>query len=247
MYKIVFLRHGESLWNKENRFTGWTDIDLSPEGIVQAEEAGRILKEGGYNFDVVYTSLLKRAVRTSWIVLDKMDLMWLPVKNSWRLNERHYGDLQGLNKNEMAKKYGEEQVFIWRRSYDVRPPELALDDKRHPANDPRYKGLEKIGQPSCESLQDTYNRSVPYWESEIVPALKEGKSILVSAHGNSLRAIVKYLDRISDQDISKTNIPTGMPLVYELDDDLKPLKHYYLGDPAEIEKKINKMKDQGKA
>jgi 2,3-bisphosphoglycerate-dependent phosphoglycerate mutase len=247
MHKIVFLRHGESLWNKENRFTGWRDIDLSPEGIVQAEEAGRVLSEEGYLFDTAHTSLLKRGIRTLWIVLDRMELMWLPIKNSWRLNERHYGALQGLNKSEMAKKYGEEQVFIWRRSYNVRPPELAFDDEFHPAKDPRYKGVKKEELPSCESLQDTYNRCIPYWESEIAPAVREGKMVLVAAHGNSLRAIVKYLDKISDQEISKINIPTGMPLVYELDENLKPLKHYYLGDPAEVEKQINKMKDQGKA
>lgn len=247
MRKIVFLRHGESLWNKENRFTGWTDIDLSPEGIAQAETAGKILREQGYAFDLAYTSLLKRAVRTLWIVLDRMDLMWLPTRNSWRLNERHYGALQGLNKSEMAKKYGEEQVFIWRRSYDVRPPELSLGDSSHPANDPRYMREPRESIPSCESLKDTYNRAVPYWESEIAPQVKKGRNILVAAHGNSLRVIVKHLDNISDEDISKTNIPTGMPLVYEFDDDLKPLKHYYLGDPAEVEKQINKMKDQGKA
>jgi 2,3-bisphosphoglycerate-dependent phosphoglycerate mutase len=247
MYKIVFLRHGESLWNKENRFTGWTDIDLSENGIVQAQEAAQLLKKEGFGFDIVFTSVLKRSIRTLWIVLDKMDMMWIPVRNSWRLNERHYGALQGLNKTEMVKKYGEEQVFAWRRGFDVRPPELASEDLSHPANDSRYADVLREDLPSAESLCDTCKRCMPYWLSDIVPAVKAGKKVLISAHGNSLRAIIKYLDEISDQDISNIDIPTGVPLVYELDENLKPIKHYYLGDQAEIERRIEQVKNQGKA
>ncbi|MDD5085117.1 MAG: 2,3-diphosphoglycerate-dependent phosphoglycerate mutase [Candidatus Omnitrophica bacterium] len=246
MKKLVLLRHGESTWNKENRFTGWTDVDLSEKGIEEANKAGEVLKKEGFVFDVAYTSVLKRAIRTLWIALDKMDLMWIPVYNSWRLNERHYGALQGLNKSEMAAKFGEEQVLIWRRSYDVPPPALEANDPRHPAKDPRYKGLDKKDIPSTECLKDTVRRFLPYWNDVISKDVKAGKRVLIAAHGNSLRALVKYLDNVSDKDIVGLNIPTGIPLVYELDDNLKPIKSYYLGDPEEVKKAMEKVASQGK-
>lgn len=246
MIRMVLLRHGQSTWNKENRFTGWTDVDLTEQGEREAREAGTTLEQQGYTFDVAFTSVLKRAVRTLWIVLDQMDLMWLPVVNSWRLNERHYGALQGLNKAEMAQKYGEEQVHIWRRSYDIRPPELETTDARYPGNDPRYQNLDPKDIPVAECLKDTVDRFMPYWYEAIVPELKKGNRILISAHGNSLRALVKYLDQISDDEITRLNIPTGIPLIYELDDDLKPLKHYYLGDADQVAKAIQTVAAQGK-
>jgi 2,3-bisphosphoglycerate-dependent phosphoglycerate mutase len=231
MHKVVLLRHGESTWNNENRFTGWTDVDLSERGREEAREAGRLLKEGGYTFDIAYTSVLKRAIRTLWIALDVMDVMWLPVTKNWRLNERHYGALQGLNKAETAAKHGEDQVKIWRRSYDIPPPLLTPDDPRNPSRDPRYADLKPNEVPLTESLKDTVARFLPYWHETIAPSIRSGKRVLIAAHGNSLRALVKYLDKVSDQDIVELNIPTGIPLVYELDDDLKPIRHYYLGDP----------------
>lgn len=236
MIKLVLLRHGESVWNKENRFTGWTDIDLSEHGIAEAIRAAVVLKEKGYVFDVAFTSVLKRAIRTLWIVLDQMDMMWVPVYRSWRLNERHYGTLQGLNKAKVAAQMGEEQVFIWRRSYDVRPPSLEKNDLRYPGNDPRYRSLSKEEIPLTESLKDTVTRFLPYWHQSIAPAVKAGDRALISAHGNSLRALVKYLDDVDDDDIANYNIPTGIPLVYELDSDLKPIRNYYLGNPEEVEK-----------
>jgi len=247
MIKLVLQRHGESTWNKENRFTGWTDVDLSKRGIAEAKKAGRILKEQGYSFDVAFTSVLKRAIRTLWIVLDEMDLMWIPVYRSWHLNERHYGALQGLNKAEMAAKFGEEQVLIWRRSYDVRPPSLEKTDPRYPGNDPRYKDVDEKDIPVTECLKDTVNRVLPYWHETIAPMIRSGKQVLISAHGNSLRALVKYLDHISDEDIVELNIPTGIPLVYELDGSLQPLKSYYLGDPEEVKKAMEAVARQGKA
>jgi 2,3-bisphosphoglycerate-dependent phosphoglycerate mutase len=243
--KLVLLRHGESIWNKEDRFTGWTDVDLSDKGITEAKEAGRTLRERGYLFDVAFTSVLKRAIRTLWLVLDEMDLMWIPVYRSWRLNERHYGALQGLNKAEMVVKVGEDQVHVWRRAYDVRPPALDNTDKRYPGNDPRYRELDRQNLPVAESLKDTILRFMPYWHDVMAPVLKSGKHVLVSAHGNSLRAMVKYLDNISDEDIPGLNIPTGIPLVYELDEDLKPQKHYYLGDARAVERAVNKVAKQG--
>ena len=231
MYKVVLLRHGESAWNLENRFTGWTDVDLSPRGTAEATEAVRLLADGGYTFDVAYTSVLKRAIRTLWIVLDGMDLMWIPVHRSWRLNERHYGALQGLDKAETAARHGEAQVKVWRRSYDIPPPALTADDPRHPARDRRYAALSAAELPLTESLKDTVARFLPYWHGTIAPAITAGQRVLVAAHGNSLRALVKYLDGVSDQEIVELNIPTGLPLVYELDADLKPIRHYYLGDP----------------
>lgn len=247
MMKLVLLRHGESVWNKENRFTGWTDVDLSERGLEEAAKAGDVLKEQGYTFDVAFTSVLKRAIRTLWITLDKMDLMWIPVHRSWRLNERHYGGLQGLNKAETATEYGDEQVLIWRRSYDTPPPELKKDDSRHPGHDPRYQHLSESELPLTECLKDTVARFLPYWHETIAPTIREGKRVIIAAHGNSLRALVKYLDNISDEDIVGLNIPTGMPLVYELDDDLKPLNHYYIGDPKEVEKAMQSVANQGKA
>ncbi|MGC4085860.1 MAG: 2,3-diphosphoglycerate-dependent phosphoglycerate mutase [Vicinamibacterales bacterium] len=232
MYKLVLLRHGESTWNKENRFTGWTDVDLSEKGREEAAEAGRLLKEGGYVFDQAYVSVLTRAIRTLWIALDQLDQLWIPVEKSWRLNERHYGALQGLNKAETAAKHGEDQVKIWRRSYDIPPPPLTADDERHPSRDPRYAGLPAADLPLTESLKETVARFLPYWHETIAPAIRSGKRVLVAAHGNSLRALVKYLDNVSEADIVELNIPTGIPLVYELDADLKPLRHYYLGDAA---------------
>ncbi len=247
MIKMVLLRHGESVWNKKNVFTGWTDVDLSEKGVSEAKESGRVLKEEGYDFDIAYTSVLKRAIRTLWITLDEMDLMWLPVKRSWRLNERHYGALQGLNKSETAAKHGEEQVQIWRRSYDVRPPELEKTDDRYPGKDPKYKELKEGEVPVAECLKDTVERFLPYWHEEIAPVIKSGKKVLIAAHGNSLRALVKYLEGISDDEISSLNIPTGVPLVYELDNDLNPIKHYYLGDQEKIRSAMNKVANQGKA
>ncbi len=247
MKKIVLLRHGESTWNKENRFTGWTDVDLSEKGIEEARAAGKTLKKEGFVFDVAYTSVLKRAVRTLWITLEELDLMWIPVYNSWRLNERHYGALQGLNKAETAAKYGESQVLIWRRSYDVRPPALEETDARFPGKDPRYKGLTQKDVPRTECLKDTVARFLPYWHEVIAPTVKAGTRVIVAAHGNSLRALVKYLDTVSDEEIVGLNIPTGIPLVYELADDLKPITHYYLGDPEAIKKAMEKVASQGKA
>ena len=245
--KLVLLRHGESIWNRENRFTGWTDVDLSKKGVEEARKAGQVLKEKGYTFDVAFTSVLKRAIRTLWIVLDEMDLMWIPVYRSWRLNERHYGALQGLNKAETAAKYSEEQVLIWRRSYDVRPPSLEKTDERYPGNDPIYRDLAKEDIPLIECLKDTVERFLPYWHEVLAPMIKSGKRVIISAHGNSLRALVKYLDHISDEDIVKLNIPTGIPLVYELDEDLKPVKSYYLGDPEEVARAMEAVARQGKA
>lgn len=247
MKKLVLLRHGESTWNKENRFTGWTDVDLSEKGIQEAKKAGQALKKEGFVFDAAFTSVLKRAIRTLWITLDEMDLMWIPVYNSWRLNERHYGALQGLNKSETAAKYGEEQVLIWRRSYDVPPPALEKNDPRSPSKDPRYKDLKKIEIPLTECLKDTVARFLPYWHETIAPVVKSGVRVIIAAHGNSLRALVKYLDNVSDKEIVGLNIPTGLPLVYELDDNLKPVKHYYLGDPEEVKKAIAAVANQGKA
>jgi len=244
--KLVLIRHGESQWNKENKFTGWRDVDLSEKGLKEANEAGKVLKEEGYEFDVAYTSVLKRAIRTLWLTLDKLDLMWISVIRSWKLNERHYGALQGLNKSETAEKYGEEQVLIWRRSFDICPPALEKDDERNPKLDPRYADLSDEEAPLTESLALTIERVVPYWNNEIVPQIKAGKKVLIVAHGNSLRALVKHLDNISDEDIISLNIPTGPPLVYELDQDLKPIKHYYLGNQEEIEKAMKAVADQGK-
>lgn len=246
MYKIVLLRHGESVWNKENRFTGWTDVDLSEKGIDEAKEAGRVLKKEGYAFDIVFTSVLKRAIKTMEIVFEELNVKDLPVKYSWRLNERHYGALQGLNKAETALKYGEEQVKLWRRSYDTQPPVLTKDDPRFPGNDPLYKDLKENELPLTECLKDTVERFLPYWKEEIVPEVLSGKKVLIVAHGNSLRALVKYLDNVSEQEITELNIPTGVPLVYELDDDLHPIKHYYLGDQEKIAEAMQSVKDQGK-
>ncbi len=231
MYKVVLLRHGESAWNKENRFTGWTDVDLSDKGIAEAHEAGKLLKQEGFTFDLAYTSVLKRAIRTLWIVLDEMDLMWVPQVRSWRLNERHYGALQGLNKAETAQKYGDAQVKLWRRSYSTQPPALERTDERWPGHDPRYADVAPADLPLTECLKDTVARFVPFWETTVAPAVASGKRVILAAHGNSLRALVKYLDGISDDDITELNIPTGIPLVYELDDNLKAVRHHYLGDP----------------
>ena len=238
MLKLVLLRHGESTWNLENRFTGWTDVDLTPKGVQEAQEAARLLEEGGYTFDVAYTSLLKRAIRTLWIALDGLDLMWLPVYNTWRLNERHYGALQGLNKAETAARYGEAQVKVWRRSYAEPPPALTPDDERYPGRDRRYAGLSQAELPLAESLEDTVARFLPYWHRTIVADIQAGKRVLIAAHGNSLRALVKHLDGMPEADIVELNIPTGVPLVYELERDLRPLKHYYLGDPEAIKGSI---------
>jgi 2,3-bisphosphoglycerate-dependent phosphoglycerate mutase len=245
--KLVLLRHGESTWNKENLYTGWTDVDLSDKGLQEAHEAGRLLKEGGYIFDLAYTSVLKRAIRTLWITLDEMDLMWIPVYNTWRLNERHYGALQGLNKAQTAEQYGEKQVKLWRRSYDVPPPSLTRDDPRWPGHDPRYADVPADELPLAECLKDTVARFMPWWENEAVPTLKSGKRVIIAAHGNSLRSLVKYLDNISDEEIVELNIPTGIPLVYELDDDLRPLRHYYLGDPDAVAKAAAAVAAQGQS
>lgn len=238
MPRLILLRHGQSLWNLENRFTGWTDVDLSDHGIAEAHNAGKLLKAEGYNIDKAFTSVLKRAIRTLWIVIDQMDLMWIPVHRSWRLNERHYGALQGLNKSDTIEKYGKEQVRIWRRSCETRPPALDETDRRHPIFDPRYAHLEKEQLPATECLKDTLNRVLPYWHEVIEPALKGKKHVLVAAHGNSLRALVKYLDHMSAEEIMGVNIPTGFPLVYELDRDLNVIQHYYLGEEKEIKKAI---------
>ena len=232
MHRVVLLRHGESTWNQENRFTGWTDVDMSEKGREEAREAGRLLRGAHYVFDNAYTSVLKRAIRTLWIALDELDAMWIPEEKSWRLNERHYGALQGLNKAETAAKHGEAQTKIWRRSYDIPPPPLTPDDPRHPSRDPRYASLKPSELPLTESLKDTVARFLPYWHETIAPSIRSGQRVLIAAHGNSLRALVKYLDDIDEQTIVELNIPTGIPLVYELDDDLKPIRHYYLGDPA---------------
>ncbi len=245
MHTLVLLRHGESSWNLENRFTGWTDVDLSSKGIEEAHEAARLLKEGGYSFDVAYTSVLKRAIRTLWIVLDDMDLMWIPVHRNWRLNERHYGALQGLNKAETAEKYGEKQVKVWRRSYADPPPALTPDDERHPGRDRRYASLRPEELPLKESLKDTVARFLPYWSETIAPAVRSGQRVVLAAHGNSLRALVKHLDGISDDAIVELNIPTGVPLVYELDAQLKPIKSRYLGDPDAIKRAAEAVAKQG--
>lgn len=244
MKKLVLLRHGESTWNKENRFTGWTDVPLSEKGIREAMAAGRALRQEGFVFDEVFTSLLKRAVKTLWLVLEEMDLMWIPVYRSWRLNERHYGALQGLDKAETAAKHGMEQVHIWRRSYEIRPPALTLDDERYPGKDPKYAGLLPEEIPLTECLKDTVRRFLPYWEDGIAPAVKGGRGVLICAHGNSLRALVKHLDRISDDQIVDFNIPTGIPLVYELEDDLTPIRHDYIGDPDFVRQATQAVADQ---
>jgi 2,3-bisphosphoglycerate-dependent phosphoglycerate mutase len=244
--KLVLVRHGESTWNKENRFTGWTDVDLSEKGRQEALEGGQILKKEGYVFDVAYTSVLKRAIRTLWTVLDQMDLMWIPVHRFWRLNERHYGALQGLNKAETAAKFGEDQVKVWRRSYDIPPPALTTDDPRYPGHDPRYKNLTPGELPLTECLKDTVARFLPLWHETIAPVIQNGQRVIIAAHGNSLRALVKYLDNISEADIVELNIPTGMPLVYELDDNLKPLNRYYLGDPDKVKAAMDAVAAQGK-
>src|SRR5690606_27768079 len=247
MHTLVLLRHGESTWNKENRFTGWTDVDLSDAGREEAAAAGNLLAEGGYTFDVAYTSVLKRAIRTLFIALDRLDQLWIPVHKSWRLNERHYGALQGLNKAEIAAKHGEKQTKIWRRSYDIPPPALTPDDPRHPSHDPRYRSLSPSELPATECLKDTVERFMPIWNDEIAPAIRRGERVLIAAHGNSLRALVKYLDGISDEAIAELNIPTGIPLVYELDQDLKPIKSYYLGDPEAAKRAAEKVAAQAKA
>ncbi|MFQ5599801.1 MAG: 2,3-diphosphoglycerate-dependent phosphoglycerate mutase [Candidatus Krumholzibacteriia bacterium] len=244
MKQLVLLRHGQSTWNLENRFTGWTDVGLSEKGIEEAVEAGRVLKREGYVFDVAYTSVLRRAIKTLWVALEEMDLMWIPVHRSWRLNERHYGALQGLDKAETAEKHGLAQTQIWRRSYDIRPPELTPDDPRHPGNDPRYADLRPHELPLTECLKDTVARFLPYWHETIAPVIRSGPRVLISAHGNSLRALVMYLDEISEEDIVGLNIPTGIPLVYELEDDLTPIRHFYLGDPAAVKAATQAVADQ---
>ena len=246
MFKLVLLRHGESIWNKENKFTGWTDVDLSDRGIKEAKNAGQILKKEGYVFDIAYTSVLKRGIRTLWIVLDEMDLMWIPIYNSWRLNERHYGALQGLYKDKLAAEVGEEQVLLWRRGYDIQPPPLKTTDPRYPGQDPRYRHLTPDEIPITESLKNTVERFLPYWHDTIAPSVKQGNRVIISAHGNSLRALVKYLDSLSDEEVVSLNIPTGIPLIYELNDDLKPITHYYLGNPEEVEKAMKEVENQGK-
>jgi 2,3-bisphosphoglycerate-dependent phosphoglycerate mutase len=246
MKTLVLLRHGESTWNRENRFTGWTDVDLSPAGVEEARAAGRQMLSDGYVFDVAYTSVLKRAIRTLWLSLDEMDRMWIPVFKTWRLNERHYGALQGLNKLETVEKHGEAQVKIWRRSYDIRPPALSAVDERAPQRDPRYADLKPGEAPLTECLKDTVERVLPYWHGTIAPAIRSGRRVLIASHGNSLRALVKYLDNVSDNDIVGLNIPTGIPLVYALNDDLTPIRHFYLGDPAAVEKAAQKVADQTK-
>lgn len=247
MHQLVLLRHGESVWNKENRFTGWTDVDLSEKGKKEAKDAGEYLGKEGIVFDIAFTSRLKRAIRTLWSVLDEMDLMWIPVERSWELNERHYGALQGLNKSETAAKHGEDQVKIWRRSYSIAPPALESTDERYPGNEPKYKDLSPSELPLTECLKDTVARVLPFWKNRIVPQIRSGKKVLITAHGNSLRALVKHLNNISDDDILNLNIPTGIPLVYELDEALKPIKHYYLGDPEQVKKAMAQVSAQGKA
>ena len=245
MYKLVLIRHGESTWNKENRFTGWTDVELSEKGRTEAKAAGELLKKEGFVFDIAYASLLKRALNTLWSVLQELDRVWIPIEKDWRLNERHYGALQGLNKAETAAKYGDEQVLVWRRSYDIPPPPLEKSDERWPGHDPRYAGIDNL--PLTECLKDTVERFLPLWHDKIAPVVKSGKRVIIAAHGNSLRALVKYLDNVSDKDIINLNIPTGVPLVYELDADLKPIKHYYLGDQEAIAAAMNAVASQGKA
>jgi 2,3-bisphosphoglycerate-dependent phosphoglycerate mutase len=247
MKKIVLLRHGESVWNKENRFTGWTDVPLSEKGIHEAREAGRLLREEGYTFDIAYTSVLKRAIRTLWIILEEMDLMWVPVVGNWRLNERHYGALQGLNKSEAAKELGEEQVKLWRRSFDVPPPALKLDDPRHPSHDPKYAGFNPWDLPATECLKETIARFIPYAQENISPAIRSGKRILLVAHGNTLRGLIKYAEKISDRDIADLNIPTAVPMVYEVEDNMKPIRRYYLGDQESVKKAAEAVADQSKA
>ena len=247
MYKIVLVRHGESAWNKENRFTGWTDVPLSEKGLAEAKAAGQLLKKEGFVFDKAYTSVLKRAIKTLWCVLEEIDLMWIPIEHSWRLNERHYGALQGLNKAETAAKFGDAQVKIWRRSYGTRPPMLEKNDERYPGGDPRYQDVAPADVPAGECLKDTVARVLPYWNDVIVPDIRAGKKLIIAAHGNSLRALVKYLDNVSEGDITELNIPTGVPLVYELDDDMRPVTHYYLGDPEAIRAAQAAVANQGKA
>jgi 2,3-bisphosphoglycerate-dependent phosphoglycerate mutase len=244
MKTLVLLRHGESTWNLENRFTGWTDVDLTPKGVTEAHEAGRLLREGGYTFDLCFTSVLKRAIRTLWIVLEDMDLVWVTVHKSWRLNERHYGDLQGLNKAETAAKFGEKQVLVWRRSYADPPPPLAAEDPRFPGHDRRYADVPREQLPLTESLKETVARFLPYWHERIAPEVRAGRRVVIAAHGNSLRALVKYLDGVSEEEIVGLNIPTGIPLVYELEDDLKPIRHYYLGDPEAAKKAAEAVANQ---
>lgn len=245
--KLVLIRHGESTWNKENRFTGWADVDLTTTGVDQAKTGGRLLKEQGFEFDVAHTSVLKRAIRTLWLVLDEMDLMWLPVHRSWRLNERHYGALQGLNKAETAAQYGDEQVLIWRRSFDIPPPELDIGSEHYPGHDSRYAALDPADLPLTECLKDTIERVMPFWDEVVVPDIRDGKRVLIAAHGNTLRALVKHLDGVSESDIVGSNIPTGVPLVYELDANLNAIRHYYLGDQAEIEAAMQAVANQGKS
>ena len=247
MHKLVLIRHGESTWNQENRFTGWTDVDLNEKGLREAKAAGELLKKEGYSFDRSFVSLLKRALRTNWMILDELDELWIPIERSWRLNERHYGSLQGLNKGETATKFGDDQVLIWRRSYDVPPPALEKSDERYPGHDRRYKGVAETDLPLTECLKDTVDRVLPYWHSEIAPAVKRGEKVLVTAHGNTLRALVKYFDNLSEEEVLALNIPTGIPLVYELDEDLKPIRHYYLGDQAAIAAAAAAVASQGKA
>jgi 2,3-bisphosphoglycerate-dependent phosphoglycerate mutase len=244
---LVLIRHGESTWNKENRFTGWTDVDLTDRGVREAQEAARLLMDGGFSFDVAFTSVLKRAIRTLWIILSEMDLMWVPVVKSWRLNERHYGALQGLNKAEMAAKHGEQQLHIWRRSYDVRPPALKKSDRTYPGNEQKYRDLNENELPLTECLKDTVERFLPFWYDRIATEVKKGRRVVISAHGNSLRALVKYLDDISDEDITQLNIPTGIPLIYELDRDLRPQRSYYLGESEKVEEAMKAVKAQGRA
>jgi 2,3-bisphosphoglycerate-dependent phosphoglycerate mutase len=246
-FKLVLIRHGQSTWNLENRFTGWTDVGLTPQGKQEAASGAQVLKEANYTFDIAYTSVLKRAIKTLWIVLEEMELEWIPVTRAWQLNERHYGALQGLNKAEMAERFGDAQVKIWRRSYDTQPPALDLDDPRHPRFDRRYASLTEAELPRTECLKDTVARMLPYWQKTIAPTVKSGKRVLVVAHGNSIRALVKYLDQVPDADIVELNIPTGIPLIYELDGDLKPIQSYYLGDPEAIQKAAEAVANQGKA
>lgn len=247
MHKLVLIRHGESTWNRENRFTGWTDVDLNEKGLGEAKAAGQLLKKEGYSFDRAFVSVLKRALRTNWMILDELDELWIPIERSWRLNERHYGSLQGLNKAETAAKFGDEQVLIWRRSYDVPPPALEKSDERFPGHDPRYRDVPASELPLTECLKDTVDRVLPYWHEVIAPAVKRGEKVLVTAHGNTLRAMVKYLDNLSEEEVLALNIPTGIPLVYELDENLKPIRHYYLGDPEAIAAAAAAVASQGKA
>lgn len=246
MHKLVLLRHGESTWNKENLFTGWTDVDLSEKGTAEAHEAGKLLKKEGFVFDVAYTSVLKRAIKTLWIALEELDLVWIPIHNSWRLNERHYGALQGLNKSQTVEKYGEAQVKIWRRSYDIQPPALTRDDERFPGHDPRYEDLMLHDLPLTECLKDTVARTLPYWHDVIAPEVRAGRRVVIVAHGNSLRGLVKYLDNVPEQEIVELNIPTGIPLVYELDEHLKPIRHYYLGDAEAVARAAQAVAEQAR-